>query len=141
MDKRWIVLVIALVIIISVLIYYNTPPQQPTKTTKKTQSPSLTLIANVYVNTTTINTTFFLQKNVTEVVLKAYSNESSGTIFVLDPQGHQEIRVTIAQGNDTIYTDVAFSDPPYVVLLGGTWHLNASLSEVKSVHLMIYALI
>ena len=61
MDKRWIVLVIALVIIILVLIYYNTPPQQPTKTTKKTQSPSLTLIANVYVNTTTINTTFFLQ--------------------------------------------------------------------------------
>ena len=74
-------------------------------------------------------------------MLKAYSNESSGTIFVLDPQGHQEIRMSVAQGNDTIYTDSAFSDPPYVVLPGGTWHLNASLSEVKSIHVMIYALL
>ena len=138
MDKRWVVLVVTFVVIISVFIYYDPPRQQPAKISIKTQSPSLILVANVYVNTTTTNTTFYLEKNVTEIVLYAYSNDSSGTIFVLNPLEHQEIRVNVAQGNGSIYMDTAFSDPPYAVLLEGTWHLNVSLTEVNAIHIIVY---
>lgn len=139
MDKRWYFLIFTLVLIVAVLIYFSTPAQQPIKTGIEPSGPNPILVLDKYVNSSAVNISLSIARNPTELILCIFSNDSSGTISVLDPQGHMVMEEAVTQGNDSNYKDVAFQDPPYVVLNSGEWHFNAILKNVKSVHVMIYA--
>ncbi|GGM74027.1 hypothetical protein GCM10007108_09990 [Thermogymnomonas acidicola] len=140
MDRRAIAVAIAVVVVIALFVYFHGGrPAHSSETIGKNPTSTLTIVADFNITVPDFNYTFSLQENASEIFLSAYSNGTMGTIKVFSPQGYQDITVEVGPGNDSSYEDAAFSDPPYVNLTAGTWRLVASLSEVKSVHVVIYA--
>ncbi|MDG7001687.1 MAG: hypothetical protein JRN15_21525 [Nitrososphaerota archaeon] len=81
--------------------------------------------------------TFYVPKNVSVIQAQYYSNNTSGEISFTDPLGHVELNLALQANRNAIGTAAVVSDPPYVTIANGVWHVRYLFSNAGPVHLLI----
>ena len=135
-------------IIVIVFVALTHPSPQPTGSGKKTggvpqTTPTLEgmkkIIDTTFANNGNKSNAIWVNmpSNVTEAFLVLFTNNTSGKVYVIDPNNHIMLNVNDQSGKNYSTGYAVFSDPPSVVLSPGKWVLRYNFIGSGNVHIIL----
>ncbi|QRF76536.1 hypothetical protein Thermo_02062 [Thermoplasmatales archaeon] len=83
------------------------------------------------------HTYFNLTADVSELFIVTYTNNTSGSVYAVGPNGNILDKVGDNGIPDFYATAASYSDPLEVVILSGNWTLIASISGLGNIHFIV----